>query len=327
MYGRLDRVNVISGNSNRELTAKICDYLGIKQARAEIRRFADGESNVRIVDIVRNTDVFIIQSITKPVNDNLMELLIMIDTVKRAASASITVIVPYYGYGRNDIRNSERTAIGAKLVAEMLAAAGAERIVSIDLHANQIQGFFNIPVDNMYGAREIMGYLKTSLWRESFNPMTQKSNIIVVSPDASGSALARSYAKRLDARMAIVDKRGARDEGPEIVNVVGKVNDKDALLFDDMVDTANNLSRAAEAVMRLGANRVWATCTHPVLSEGAVQKIEESPIEKLLVTDTIPLSEEAKNCSKIVTVSVSKLLGEVVKRLITDASISELFKI
>lgn len=327
MYGSLSNLMVFYGSANAELAHGICKNLEIAPGRAQVRRFSDGESQVQILDNIRNRDVLIIQSIQPPVNDILMELMLMVDAAKRASASSITALIPYYGYGRNDVKLEPRTPISAKLIADMLQTAGVEHLISLDMHANQIQGFFDMPVDNLYGARAMVSYLKKTLWKDSYDAGTLLSNIVVVSPDASGTQMARVYAKHLDSSMAIVDKRSSRDQGPEIVRVVGRVNGKDALLFDDMVDTANNLTRAAEAVMRLGSNRVWACCTHPVLSEDSVKRIEDSPIERLLVSDSIPLNEEAQASEKIIVVSMAELLAETIRRMITNDSISELSQI
>jgi ribose-phosphate pyrophosphokinase len=325
MYKSFENLRVFSGNANVPLAENICKYLNVPLGRAKISTFADGEINVKILDNIRNRDVFIIQPTCPPVNDHLMELLIMVDAAKRASAASITALIPYYGYARQDRKAAPRTPISAKLVAELLQVAGVRRMVSIDLHANQIQGFFDIAVDNLGAAFVFTKYLKETLWKESYDPQGQRSNIVMVSPDAGGAERVRNYANYLDATMAIVDKRREEPNVASVMHVVGKVKGKDAVLLDDMVDTAGSLTKAAGAIKELGAKRVWAACTHPVLSGEAVRRIQDSPIERLLVTDTIPLSEEAQACEKIKVVSVAGMLAEAVRRLLTNESISELF--
>lgn len=325
MYKSYNNIRILTGNGNPQLAENICKYLDLPLASAKVTRFADGEVQCQILENIRNRDVFIIQPTCPPVNDHLMELLIMADAAKRASAASITTVIPYYGYARQDRKAAPRTPISAKLVADLIQVAGVRRMVSIDLHANQIQGFFNIAVDNLFGSNVLVKYLKETLWKESYDPSTQQSNIIMVSPDAGGAERARAFAKHLDARMAIVDKRRPEANESKVMNVIGKVNGKDAVLLDDMVDTAGTLTHAAQAISDFGANKVWACCTHPVLSGPAIERIRKSPIEKLIVTDTIPLSAEAQKCEKITVVSVAELLAEVMRRLVTNESISQLF--
>ncbi len=325
MYKSLDNIRLFSGNANRPLAENICKYLDFPLGRAVVGRFADGEINLKILDNIRNRDVFIIQPISPPANDHLMELLIMVDAVKRASAASITAIIPYYGYARQDRKGAPRTPITAKLVADLLQTAGVRRVVSIDLHANQIQGFFDSAVDNLYGAKVLVSYLKEALWRKTYDPQTGQSNIIMVSPDAGGAERTRLFANQLDARLAVVDKRRPEANVSDVMNVIGKVKGRDAVLLDDMVDTAGTLTKAAQAIKDLGAKSVWACCTHPVLSGPAVERIEKSPIERLIVTDTIPLRDDAKACKKITVVSIAELLAESIRRLTTNESISELF--
>ncbi len=325
MYKSFENIRVFTGNGNRQLAENICKYINLPLGQAHVGRFADGEVTVKILDNIRNRDVFIIQPTCPPVNDRLMELLIMIDAVKRASAASITAVIPYYGYARQDRKAAPRTPISAKLVADLIQVAGVRRMVSIDLHANQIQGFFNIAVDNIFGSNVLVSYLKETLWKESYDPNTQRSNIVMVSPDVGGAERARAFSKKLDASMAIVDKRRPEANVANVMNVIGKVKGKDAVMLDDMVDTAGTLTKGAEAIKELGARRVWACCTHPLLSKNAVERIEKSPIEHLIVTDTIPLRENARESKKIVVVSVAELLAEVIRRLVTNESISELF--
>ena len=325
MYKSLDNLRIFSGNGNRQLADNICKYLNIPLGRAVVGRFSDGEINVKILDNIRNRDVFIVQSTCPPVNDNVMELLIMVDAAKRASAASITAVIPYYGYARQDRKAAPRTPISAKLVADLIQVAGVGRIVSIDLHANQIQGFFNTPVDNLFGANVLVHYLKKTLWKTSYDPGKQKSNIVMVSPDAGGAERTRMFASQLDASMAIIDKRRPEANVSEVMTVVGDVTGKDTVLLDDMVDTGGSLAKAAKAITQMGANRVWACCTHPLLSGEAVKRIQDSPIERLIVTDTIPLKEDALKCEKIVVVSIADLLAEAIRRLLTNESISELF--
>lgn len=325
MYKSFDNLRIFCGTSNRPLAENICKYLNVPLGQAQVGRFSDGEVMVKLLDNVRNRDVFIIQPTCPPVNDNLMELLVMTDTVKRASAASITAVIPYYGYARQDRKAAPRTPISAKLVADILQTAGIGRMMAVDLHANQIQGFFDIAVDNLYGANVLVGYLKRTLWKDTYDPGTRKSNIVMVSPDVGGAERTRAFSKKLDANFALVDKRRPEPGVSHVMNVIGEVKGRDVVLLDDMVDTAGSLANAARAIVEMGANRVWACCTHPLLSGSAVEKIMNSPIERLIVTDTIPLSEAAKECPKISVVSVADLLAEAIRRLVSNESISELF--
>lgn len=314
---RIDgELKVFSGNANRPLAEKVCDYLGISLGNAEVKTFSDGEISVEINENVRGKDVFIIQSTCPPVNDNLMELLIMIDAARRASAGRITAVIPYYGYARQDRKVAPRQPISAKLVANLITVAGASRVLTMDLHAGQIQGFFDIPVDNLYARPVLLHYLK-----EHF-----KDDLVIVSPDAGGVERARAFAKRLDASLAIIDKRREGANVAEVMNIIGDVKGKTAVIVDDMVDTGGTLTKAASALLDKGASAVYACCTHPVLSGNAVQRIEESPIKELIVTDTIPLSEEARKCSKIKVLSVGKLFGEAVRRIHLNESVSVLFE-
>ena len=314
---RIDgELKVFSGNANRPLAEKVCDYLGIPLGNAEVKTFSDGEISVEINENVRGKDVFIIQPTCPPVNDNLMELLIMIDAAKRASAGRITAVIPYYGYARQDRKVAPRQPISAKLVANLITVAGASRVLTMDLHAGQIQGFFDIPVDNLFARPVLLHYIK-----EHF-----KDDLVIVSPDAGGVERARAFAKRLNASLAIIDKRRERANVSEVMNIIGDVKGKTAVIVDDMVDTGGTLTKAASALLEKGASAVYACCTHPVLSGNAVQRILESPLKELIVTDTIPLSEEAKKCRKIKVLSVGKLFGEAVRRIHLNESVSVLFE-
>ncbi len=306
---------IFTGNSNPELAKRICGYLYVPMGVAKVNSFSDGEVQIEIDDNVRLKDVFVIQSTCKPVNDNLVELLLMIDALKRASARRITAVIPYYGYSRQDKKVAPRVPISAKLVADMLTTAGAHRVITIDLHAGQIQGFFNIPVDNLFAAPPIIDYIKQNF----------EKNIVVVSPDAGGVERARAFAKRLDADLAIVDKRRDAPNKAKAMAVIGNVKGKVAMLIDDMVDTAGTLKEASMAIMNEGAEEVHACCVHPVLSGPAVGRIIESPLKSLLVADTIPLSDEAAACDKIKAVSIANLVGEAIIRCHTGASVTSLF--
>jgi ribose-phosphate pyrophosphokinase len=282
--------------------------------KAVVKTFSDGEVNVEIDESVRGMDVFAIQSICSPVNNNLMELLILIDALKRASARRITAVLPYYGYARQDRKVSPRAPISAKLVADLITTAGASRILAVDLHAGQIQGFFNIPVDHLFAAPIILDYLKKI-----------KNDVVIVSPDAGGVERARAYAKRLNASLAIIDKRRDSPNVAQVMNIIGDVSGMSAVLVDDMVDTGGTLVRGAYALMEKGAKEVRACCTHPVLSGSAIEVIMESPIKEMIVTDTIPLKSEAKACPKIKILSISSLLAEAIRRIYQDESVSDLF--
>jgi ribose-phosphate pyrophosphokinase len=308
---------ILSGNANRPLAQKICEKLGKNLGHAEVRRFSDGEAFVEIRENVRGRDVYVIQSTCQPANDTLMELLIMIDALKRASAKEITAVVPYYGYARQDRKVAPRTPISAKLVADLFVAAGATRVVSMDLHAGQIQGFFDIPFDNLYSSPVILEFLKKE--------MSGKGDLVLVSPDAGGVERARAYAKRLDATVAMIDKRRTGPNVAKAMNVVGEVEGKTAIILDDMIDTAGTLTEAADAVLTRGAVRVYAAATHGVLSGPAIERITGSKIEKVIVTDTIPLSQQAQMCSKITQLSVADLLAEAIYRIHNYDSVSSLF--
>jgi len=306
---------VFCGNSNPELAKKICHYLNVPLGGEKVKRFSDGEIQIEIDENVRSRDVFVIQSTCSPVNDNLVELLLMIDAFKRASAARITAVMPYYGYARQDKKVAPRVPISAKLVADMLTVAGASRIITMDLHAGQIQGFFNIPVDNLFAAAVLIDYI-----RDNFN-----DNLVIVSPDAGGVERARAFAKRLNAGLAIIDKRRDAPNKAKAMAVIGNVTDKAVVILDDMVDTAGTLVEAADAIMRNGAKEVHACCAHPVLSGPSIERIDTSPLKSIVVTDTIPLRQNAKACNKIQVLTISKLIGEAIIRSFRGDSVTSLF--
>ena len=311
----LDRLKLFGGNSNPELTAKICHHLQIPQGKAVVQTFSDGEIMVEIGENVRGRDVFVIQSTCAPVNHNLMELLVLMDALKRASAWRITAVLPYYGYARQDTKVLPRVPISAKLVADLITVAGGHRVICLDLHANQIQGFFDIPVDNLFAAPVLLEYI-----RQYFN-----NDLVIVSPDAGGVERARAFAKRLHANLAIIDKRRDEDQKVKAMQVVGEVEGKAAIILDDMVDTGATLTEAALALAENGARSINACCTHAVLSGNAIRGIEESAIENLIVTDSIPLQPETKDCKKIKVLTVANLLGEAIKRTHLNDSVSSLF--
>ncbi|MBI4509248.1 MAG: ribose-phosphate pyrophosphokinase [Deltaproteobacteria bacterium] len=308
-------LTIFSGNASRELAESICRYVEIPPGRNEVTRFSDGESYVEIGENVRGVNCFVVQPTCSPVNHNLMELLIIIDALKRASAGSIIAVMPYFGYARQDRKVKPRTPISAKMVADLITAAGANRVVSMDLHAGQIQGFFNIPFDHIYAMPVLMDYLRVK----------HANGAVVVSPDAGGVERARAYSKRLGGTLAIIDKRRSAPNVSEVMHLIGDVKGKDAVIVDDMVDTAGTLVQAARAVMEHGARTVSACATHGVFSGPAIERIEESPLTEVVVTNTIPLSEAGQKCSKIKVMSVARLLGEAVKRIHHGDSISSLF--
>jgi len=312
----INQFKVFSGTANLELAQKICDYLNIPLGKCIIKRFSDGEIFVEIKENIRGADVFIIQPTCPPVNEHLMELLIMVDAARRASARRVTAVVPYYGYARQDRKTAPRTPISAKLVANLIVTAGARRVLTMDLHAGQIQGFFDIPVDHLYALPVFLKHIK-----ETF----ADKEIVIVSPDAGGVERAREYAKRLNTGIAIVDKRRERPNESVVMNIVGEVKNKIAIIIDDMIDTAGTMCQAADAIMERGAIEVYGMATHPVLSGNAIEKIKKSSLKVLFVSDTIPLREEAKTLEKIKVLSVAELLGEAIKRIHTDESISSLF--
>lgn len=308
---------IFSGTSNISLTEAVCKHLDASPGKAEIRRFSDGEVFAEIAESVRGSHVFVIQSTCPPVNEHIMELLIITDALKRASAGAITAVIPYYGYARQDRKVQPRAPITAKLVADIIAKAGVNRVVTVDLHAGQIQGFFDVPVDHLYAAPVLISYLK----RRYNNGET-----VFVSPDAGGMERARGYAKRLHVGLAMTDKRRTAPNVAEVMNVIGDVSGKTAIIVDDLVDTAGTAVQAAKALSREGANRIALCCTHGVLSGDAVKRIEDSVIEEVIITDTIPPREETKRCKKIKVLSIAELLGEAIRRIAAGESISTLFE-
>ncbi|MFN0122994.1 MAG: ribose-phosphate diphosphokinase [Blastocatellia bacterium] len=314
----MNSLQVFSGNAHRTLAEEVCRYLGIELGKANTTRFPDGEFNFQILENVRGSDIFIVQPTCPPVDNNLMELLIMLDAFRRSSADRVTAVIPYYGYARGDKKDKPRIAITAKLVANLLTQAGADRIVSVDLHAAQIQGFFDIPVDHLFAAPVMVEYFQQ-------NPM---ENLVVVSPDPGGAERARAYAKRLNADFAIVDKR--RDKSrpghaeAQVMNVIGQVRGRNALIVDDMVDTAGTLTKVAEAVKKEGATGLFAGCVHPVLSGPAIDRIEKSPIEKVIVTNTLPVARLQEH-PRFVTLSIAPILAEAIKSVHDETSVSRLF--
>jgi ribose-phosphate pyrophosphokinase len=308
-------LKLFTGNSNRSLAEEICGYLAIPLGQAHVSRFSDGEIMVKIEENVRGMDVFVLQSTSDPVNVNLMELLIMIDALKRASPYRITAVIPYYGYARQDRKDEPRVPISAKLVADLITTAGAHRVLTMDLHAGQIQGFFNIPVDHLYALPVLLDY---------FRKLDLK-DLVVVSPDAGGVERARAFAKRLRANLAIIDKRREGPNQTRLMYIIGEVEGRDSLLLDDMIDTAGTIVQGAEAIKKKGALRILASCTHPILSGPALQRLNESAIDEVVTTNTIPLNGKEKVCKKIKVLSVGPLLGEAVKRIHNEESLSTLF--
>jgi ribose-phosphate pyrophosphokinase len=312
-----DAMMVFTGNANRALAERIVNYLNLPLGKAIVGRFSDGEVMVEIIDSVRGKDVFIVQPTCRPANENLMELLVMADAMSRASAARVTAVIPYYGYARQDRRpRSARVAISAKVVANMIQSAGANRVLTMDLHADQIQGFFNIPVDNVYASPILLG----DIWKHKY------PNLMVVSPDVGGVVRARALAKRLDdADLAIIDKRRPRQNEAQVMNIIGDVTDRTCVIVDDMADTAGTLCQAAGALKESGAQRVVAYCTHPVLSGPAVDNVETSELDELVVTDTIPLSERAQACPRIRQLTIAELLAESIRRVSGEESVGSLF--
>ncbi len=308
---------VFAGNSNRPLAQAVCSYLDRPLSRADVSRFSDDEISAELGENVRGVDCFIIQSTSSPANDNLMELLIMIDAMRRSSAASITAVVPYYGYARQDRKTAPRVPITSKLIADLLESAGATRVVSLDLHAGQIQGFFSVPFDHLYAMPVLLDHLKKRF--------DDPSKVVIVSPDAGGAERARAYSKRLGASLAIVDKRRVKANVAEVVNLVGDVEGKDAVLLDDMIDTAGTLTQAAEALWEHGASSVLAYAVHGVLSGPAMERLNASRIEEVVVTDTIQVNNKAESCDKLRVLSVAWLLGEAIRRIHNADSLSSLF--
>ncbi len=311
-----DEMRIFAGNSTPALAHDICRGLEIPMGEALVETFSDGEIRVEIKENVRGCDVFVIQSTCAPGNDNLMELLIMLDAFRRASAKRVTAVIPYYGYARQDRKVAPRVPISAKLVADLITTAGASRMLTMDLHSGQIQGFFNIPVDNLYASPVLLQYLERRFAGE---------RSIVVSPDAGGAQRARAFATRLNVAMAVIDKRRADANVVEEMNIIGEVEGRSAILIDDMVDTAGTIAMAAEALIRAGARKVIGCCTHAVFSGKALDRINDSPMEEMVVTDTIPVDEKMTRCAKIKPLSVAPLIGEAIRRTHLERSISSLF--
>ena len=312
----LDRLMVFTGNSIPKLAAEVAEHLHVTMGRAKVGRFSDGEVMVEILENVRGRDVFVLQSICQPTNDTLMELLVMVDGLKRASAGRVTAAIPYMGYARQDRRpSSARVPITAKVVANMLTTVGVDRVLTMDLHSEQIQGFFDIPVDNIYSGPILLG----DVWKKNF------TGLVVVSPDVGGVVRARALAKRLEADLAIIDKRRPRPNVATVMNIIGEVEGRTCVIVDDLVDTANTLCEAAAALKKSGAARVLAYCTHPVLSGKAIERIMSSELDELVVTDTIPLREDAEACSRIRVLSIAGLFAETVRRISAEDSVSSLF--
>jgi ribose-phosphate pyrophosphokinase len=311
-----DKIKIFSGNSNPDLAQRICDCLGVPLGAARVRRFSDGEVMVEIGENVRGRDVYVVQSTCAPTNDNLMELLVITDALKRASAATITAVIPYYGYARQDRKAAPRTPITAKLVADLITTAGVNRVVTVDLHAGQIQGFFNIPVDNLYAAPVILNYLKDRF---------KGDQVVMVSPDAGGTERARAFAKRLEYSLAVIDKRRTGPNVAEVMHLIGDVRDKIAIILDDMIDTAGTLTQAAKALKANGAKAIYACATHGVLSGPAIERINASDIEEVVITDTIPIHNNENATTKIRMLSVADLLAEAIRRIHEDESVSSLF--
>jgi ribose-phosphate pyrophosphokinase len=309
---------VFSGNSNKGLVKEICDYLGAPVGRCEVGQFSDGEIRIEISENVRGRDVFLVQSTSAPVNDHLMELLIMIDAARRASAASITAVVPYFGYARQDRKVAPRTPITARLVADLITSAGADRFVSMDLHAGQIQGFFDMPSDHLYASPVLLEDM-----RKKYG--SQAEDCVMVSPDAGGVERARAFAKRLGTTLAIVDKRRPKANVAEVMQIVGDVRGKTAIMFDDMVDTAGTLTLGAKALHEAGARKVVAYTVHPVLSGPAIERLQASSVDELVVTNTVQLRDNARACGKISQLSVARIFGEAIRRIHSGDSLSSLF--
>ncbi len=308
-------LKLFSGKANPALAKEICAYLGIHLGEATISSFSDGEARIRIEENVRGADVFLVQSTCPPVNDSIMELLIMIDALKRSSAYRITAVIPYFGYARQDRKDQPRVPISAKLIADLITTAGADRVLKMDLHAGQIQGFFNIPVDHLYATPVLLDYISKAWGKD----------LVVVSPDAGGVERARAFAKRLQANLAIIDKRREGPNQTQIMNIIGDVEGRSALLLDDMIDTAGTIVQGAQACANKGARRVWAGCTHPVLSGPALERIQASCLEEIVVTNTIPLNGKEQRCPKLRVLSVAPLLGEAITRIHEEESVSSLF--
>lgn len=310
-----DGITLLTGNANKPLALKVSENLGIPLTDATVTKFSDGEIMIQINENIRGSDVFVIQPTCQPVNQNIMELLLMVDALRRASARRITAVIPYYGYARQDRKVQPRVPISSKLIADLITASGTNRILTIDLHAAQIQGFFNIPVDHLYAASILRDYFKSH----------EFENLVIVSPDAGGVERARSFAKRLNASLAIIDKRREVTNISKVMHVIGDVNNRDAVILDDMIDTAGTITQAADAIKESGARKVFAACTHAVLSGSAVERINNSSLQEVIVTDTIPLENKLQECKKLKVLTISALLAEAIKRIHDESSISSLF--
>ena len=314
MYGPL---RVFGGRAHPELTDEICAILGLDPGKITLYSFSDGESYVQIDENVRGADVFVIQPTSPPVNDNLMELLIMLDAFKRSSARRVTAVLPYYGYARQDRKDKPRVPITSKLVADVIAAAGADRVLTLDLHASQIQGFFNIPVDHLFAAPVIVRYLRE---------LELDDDMVIVSPDAGGVERARAYAKRLGAGLAIIDKRRVAANQTEVMNIIGEVEGKNVFVVDDIIDTAGTLIHSVEALLRQGATSISASATHAVLSGPAISRINSSRLDRVVATNSMPMTDKAQDCPKLKTLSIGSLLAEAIQRIHNEDSVSDLFK-
>jgi len=310
-------MKILACNSNKELAEAISSYIGVKLADATIRKFADGEIFVKINENIRGEDVYIIQSTSPPVNDHLMELLITIDAARRASARTITAVIPYFGYGRQDRKDEGRTSISAKLVANLITSSGANRVITTDLHAGQIQGFFDIPLDNLFSVNEMIQDME----KTSF----EKNTLAIVSPDVGGVVRARAFAKRINASLVIIDKRREKAGESEVMNIIGEIDNKTCILLDDIADSAGTLCNAATALMKNGAKEIYSYVVHGVLSKDAVEKIKNSDIKELVLTDSIQASEKVKNTKNIRHISIAPLMGEAIKRINSNSSVSALF--
>ena len=308
-------LKLFSGNANPALAREICGHLGVSLGEATVSSFSDGEIRVRIEENVRGADVFVAQSCCTPVNTSIIELLIMIDALKRSSAYRITAVIPYFGYARQDRKEQPRVPISAKLMADLITTAGADRVLTMDLHAGQIQGFFNIPVDHLYATPVLLDYINKR----------GAADLVVVSPDAGGVERARAFAKRLQAQLAIIDKRREGPSKTQVMNIIGDVDGRNVLLLDDMIDTAGTIVQGAQACAEKGARMVWAGCTHPVLSGPALERLQESCLTEVVVTNTIPLNGKEQRCPKLRVLSVAPLLGEAITRIHSEESVSSLF--
>lgn len=308
-------ITLLSGTSNRKLSEAVAEYLNQPLCDVTITTFSDKEIMVQINENIRGSDVFVIQSTSTPANEHIMELLLVIDALKRSSSGRVTAVIPYYGYARQDRKVQPRVPISSKLVADLLHIAGTNRILTMDLHAGQIQGFFNIPVDHLYASPVLLDYIKRCEFKD----------LVVVSPDAGGVERARAFAKRLKASLAIIDKRRSGPNVTEVMHVIGEVEGRDALLLDDMIDTAGTIAQSANALKAQGARKVFAACTHAVLSGPALERLNDSALEELIVTDTVPLGNKKDSCRKITELTIAPLLAEAIKRIHEESSISSLF--